>query len=214
MNINLTENSYIFQSAKRLLEAELDKCLAYLKESEDKWNEYMDLKLHYISYGVNCDFEHNGATVHFDEEFLNEAFYAYCDIEYDDFIEWCREEGIEFNELRDNVGRTSSFYLGKMHNNFKDKYIVALAEAVDEFNMSGLGFNMVDDKIRPILEINENDDIEDIVNEMLMLTECIYENLKYKLEDIIKVYDYIHEFKENQVENFKDFVKENWLINM
>lgn len=214
MNINLTENSYIFQSAKRLLETELDKCLEYLKENEDKWNEYMNLKLHDI-YGVNCDFEHNDATVHFDEEFLNEEFYVYCDMEYDSFIKWCREEGIEFNELRDNVGRTSSFYLGKIHNNFKDKYIVALAEAVDEFNMSDLGFNMVGDKIRPILEIENNDtDIEDIVNEMLMLTECIYDNLKYKLEDIIKVYDYIHDFKENQVENFKEFVKENWLINM
>lgn len=217
MNINLTENNYIFQSAKRLLNAELDKCLNLLKETEDKWNEYIDLKLHDIGYGnTDCDFELNEAEIHFTEDYIESCFDDFCNISYDDFIEWCKAEtNTNFNELKDEVGRTSSFYLGRLHNNETDKYIVALAEAVDDFNMSSLAFRMEDDKIRPILEINENDDdIEDIVNEMLSLSECLYDNLKYKLDDIVKVYDYIHDFKENQVDSFKDFVQEEWKMNL
>lgn len=216
MNINLTENSFIFQSAKRLLETELDKCLNLLKETENKWNGYMDLKLHDIGYGdADCDFELNEAEIHFTEDYLESCFTDFCNISYDEFIEWCKEEGIDFNELKDDVGRTSSFYLGRLHNNDISKYIEALAEAVDDFNMSSLVFRMEDDKIRPILEINENDDdIEDIVNEMLSLSECLYDNLKHKLDDIVKVYDYIHDFKENQVESFKDFVQEEWKMNL
>ena len=38
MNIELTTNSYIFQSAKRLLQKELDKCFKLLKDNEEKWN--------------------------------------------------------------------------------------------------------------------------------------------------------------------------------
>lgn len=215
MNINLTENSFMYQSAKRLLEHELDKCLDLLKATENKWNEYMDLKLHDIGYGdTDCDFELNGATVHFDEEYLKNEFYVFCEMEYDVFIQDCELSGINFNDLRDNVGSTSKFYLGTMHNNYADKYIVALAEAVEDFNMSLLSFRMVDGKIRPVLDEDINYDIDDITNEMLSLTECLYDNLKYKLDDIVSVYDYIADFKENQVDNFKEFVKENWIENM
>lgn len=216
MNITLTENSYIFQSAKRLLETELDKCLDLLKENEEKWNEYMDLKLHDIRYSdCNCDFELNGATVHFNEEYLNDEFYNFCEIEYDEFIEWCKEFAhVDFNELRDNVGRTSSFYLGTLHNNCADKYIVALAEAVDEFNMSGLDFKMVGEKIRPILEWNDYTTIEDVVNEMLLLSEYLYNRLKNKLDKIVMVYDYINNVKDNQIDDFKEFVREEWIDNV
>jgi hypothetical protein len=45
------------------------------------------------------------------------------------------------------------------------------------------------------------------------LADCGYEDLKDNMDIIIKVYDYIKSFKDNQVECFKDFVKENWLAN-
>ena len=50
MNINLTENSFIYQSAKRLLEKELDKCFKLLKETENVTDLVFDLaQLEYIS---------------------------------------------------------------------------------------------------------------------------------------------------------------------
>lgn len=212
MEMNLTENSYAYQSAKRLLEKELDKCLDLLKTTEEKWNNYIDLKLHDIGYGdCDCDFSLNGAMVVFNEDYLSDMFYTFCDIEYDNLIEECKLSGIDFDELRDNVGRTSSFFLGKLHNTYEDKYIVALAEAVDEFNVSMLSFKMIDGKIR--FEAEDGYDIDDVLNEMLGLVECLYSELKDKLDDIVGVYDYIKEFKDNQVDNFREFVKTNWIEN-
>lgn len=54
-------------------------------------------------------------------------------------------------------------------------------------------------------------DIEDFVNSMLELVEDMYTELEDKITEISNVYDYIHDFKEHQVENFKEFVKENWI---
>lgn len=210
-------NTTIFNETKRLLDKELDKCVTLLKETEDKWNNYMDLKLHDISYGVDCDFEHNGAKVHFDNDYLNTAFWEYCELEFDFFTkEWCAEENIDFNDLRDSIGRTSKFYLGKLHNNEKNKYTVALAEASQEFNFSSLEFSDKDDKIIVSTDFNDlsEQEKEDYIIEMLTLIDSIYEDLQQTLNDIVKVYDYIADFKANQVENFKEYVKENWIANI
>jgi hypothetical protein len=211
-------NTTIFNETKRLLDKELDKCVTLLKETEDKWNNYIDLKLHDISYGIDCDFEHNGAKVHFDDSYLNTAFWEYCELEFDFFTkEWCAEENIDFNDLRDSVGRTSKFYLGKLHNNEKNKYTVALAEASQEFNFSSLVFFDKDDKIilstADFYNLSEQEQ-EDYIIEMLTLIDSIYEDLQQTLNDIVKVYDHIADFKANQVENFKEYVKDSWLNNI
>lgn len=217
MNINLTENSFIYQSAKRLLNRELEKCTKLLKDNEEAWNEYMDLKLHDAST-ENIDFEYNDAQVVFTDEAQNNWFYRFCESEYDCFIEWCKSEGIDFDKLRENVGRTSSFYLGKLYNKEKDKYLVALYEAVD-LNSSWLEFKEVDGVIKlDEEETNKNFentlaefDIEQMVNYMLGLTETVYDDLNDKLKDIIKVYDYIKAVKDDQIESFKSYVRENWI---
>lgn len=215
MNIELTTNSYIFQSAKRLLQKELDKCFKLLKDNEEKWNDYMDLKLHYACT-ENVDFEYNNATISFDDEVQHRWFNSFCDDNLDWFFENIKEDkGIDFKDISDYIGRTSSFYLGKLHNTEKDKYSCALAEASYEFNVTNLEFNEDENGIHFI----DNDlsgydeDIEDTVNGMLALVETMYDDLKDKLDEIIYVYDYIKDFKDNQVENFKDYVKDTWLAN-
>ena len=216
MNIELTTNSYIFQSAKRLLQKELDKCFKLLKDNEEKWNNYMDLKLHYACT-ENVDFEHYDAKITFDNEVQSRWFYTFCDDMFEQFLnDLMTVKGIDFNELRDNVGRTSSFYLGKLHNTEKDKFSCALAEVSYEFNITNLEFNEDENGIHFI----DNDlsgyeeDIEDTVNGMLALAETMYDDLKDKLDEIIYVYDYIKNFKDNQCQYFKDYVKDTWLANL
>ena len=216
MNIELTTNSYIFQSAKRLLQKELDKCFKLLKDNEEKWNDYMDLKLHYACT-ENVDFEHYDAKITFDNEVQSRWFYTFCDDMFEQFLnDLMTDKGIDFKDISDYIGRTSSFYLGKLHNTEKDKYSCALAEASYEFNMTNLEFNEDENGIYFI----DNDlsgyeeDIEDTVNAMLALVETMYDDLKDKLDEIIYVYDYIKDFKDNQVEYFKDYVKETWLANL
>lgn len=218
MNIELTTNSYIFQSAKRLLQKELDKCFKLLKDNEEKWNDYMDLKLHYAST-ENVDFEHYDAKITFDNEVQSRWFYTFCDDMLEQFLnDLMTVKGIDFNELKDNIGRTSSFYLGKLHNNEKDKYCCALTEASYEFatyygdeltfseNENGIYLTISDDIA--------DEEIEKTVSDMLEMTEVIYSDLKNKLDEIIYVYDYIKDFKDNQVEYFKDYVKDTWLANL
>lgn len=215
MNIELTTNSYIFQSAKRLLQKELDKCFKLLKDNEEKWNNYMDLKLHYAST-ENVDFEHYDAKITFDNEVQSRWFYTFCDDMYEQFLnDLMTVRGIDFNELKDSIGRTSSFYLGKLHNTAEDKYSCALAEVSYEFNMTNLEFNEDENGIHFIdNDLSGYEDIEDTVNGMLALAETMYVDLKDKLDEIIYVYDYIKDFKDNQVEYFKDYVKETWLANL
>lgn len=218
--MELTVNSYVFQSAKRLLEVELNKCTELLKQNEQAWNEGTNLKL-YDAYSADIDFDYNGARVSFDADAQQAWFDTFCDDSYDLFIEDLRQNyNIEWNELRDEIGMTSSFYFGKLHNNYADyegKYIVALADAVDDFNMSILDF--VTDKDNNIIintdfDNKDEQELEDYLNEMLSLTETIYADLKYKMDDIINAYEYVKNFKENQTENFKEFVKENWIANL
>lgn len=216
MNIELTTNSYIFQSAKRLLQKELDKCFKLLKDNEEKWNDYMDLKLHYACT-ENVDFEHYDAKITFDNEVQSRWFYTFCDDMFEQFLnDLMTVKGIDFKDISDYIGRTSSFYLGKLHNTEKDKYCCALTEASYEFSMTNLEFNEDENGIHFI----DNDlsgyeeDIEDTVNGMLALVETMYDDLKDKLDEIIYVYDYIKDFKDNQVEYFKDYVKETWLANL
>lgn len=212
MEINFTENSYMYQSAKRLLQKELDKCVQKLKETEEKWNEYMDLKLHYASI-TDPRIEGDGYTVEFDDEKCSEMFYEFCEQNYDCFLEDLKENfDIDFYDLRDNVGSTSSFYLGTMHNNYNDKYIVALAEACTCFNLSPLGFEQKDGKIiiAESLSKEYTEDLEDMTTQMLYLVEDMYDELCNYLKPIETVYDIIHDFKENQTESFKEWVKEGF----
>lgn len=218
MNIELTTNSYIFQSAKRLLQKELDKCFKLLKDNEEKWNCYMDLKLHYAST-ENVDFEHYDAKITFDNEVQSRWFYTFCDDMLEQFLnDLMTVKGIDFNELKDNIGRTSSFYLGKLHNTEKDKYCCALTEVSYEFATyygDELTFSENENGIYLTISDNIADErIEETVNDMLEMTEVIYSDLKNKLDEIIYVYDYIKDFKDNQVEYFKDYVKDTWLANL
>ena len=214
MNIELTTNSYIFQSAKRLLQKELDKCFNLLKDNEKKWNNFIDLKLHEASM-TEVDFEYYDAKISFDSEAQNRWFNTFCDDSYDLFLEDMRQKGIDFNELKNNIGRTSSFYLGKLYNTEKDKYSCALTEASYEFNITNLEFNEDENGIHFIdNDLSGYEDIEDAVNGMLALVETMYDDLKDKLDEIIYVYDYIKDFKDNQVEYFKDYVRDTWLANL
>lgn len=218
MNIELTTNSYIFQSAKRLLQKELDKCFKLLKDNEEKWNDYMDLKLHYACT-ENVDFEHYDAKITFDNEVQSRWFYTFCDDMFEHFLnDLMTDKGIDFEELRDNIDRTSSFYLGKLHNTEKDKYCCALTEASYDF-ATYYGNELLFSENENGIYLTVSDDIaderiEETVSDMLEMTEAIYSDLKDKLDEIIYVYDYIKDFKDNQVEYFKDYVKETWLANL
>jgi hypothetical protein len=160
----------------------------------------------------DIDFELNGANVVFSNERQSEWFNDFCDIEYRDFMEWCSQEGIDFEKTIDRIGRTSSFYLSKYHSNniFDVLYDVCDINYMTFDLKVQDGLVVIDDDF----EFDVTDNLDELTAELLDMVNDIYDNAMHNLEDTFKLYDYISNFKENQVENFKDFVKETWIANI
>lgn len=201
----------IYNKAKNLVNNELQKVVRMLEENNEKWNESTNLKLYYACT-EDINFELNGANVVFSNERQSEWFDDFCDIEYQCFMDWCSEEGIDFEKTIDRIGRTSSFYLSKYHSN---NILDVLYDVCDinymTFNLKMQdGLVVIDDNF----EFDVTDSLDELTAELLDMVNDIYDNAMYNLEDTFKLYDYISNFKENQVENFKDFVKETWVANI
>ena len=213
MEINLTENSHIYSRALALANKELRKAVKLLKDNEGKWNNYLDLKLHEAAY-TNIDFEgYYGAKITFDSEARSDWFNMFCEDSYSMFIEDLQNEyNINFDELRDNVGRTSSFYLGKLHSS---ELLDTLANASETYMYGCLNIAIIDSLISIDVEnsIDNFEDLEDFVNALLDFAYCIYDEVEESLKPILEVYGYITSFKDNQVENFKEFVEDTFRAN-
>lgn len=185
---------------KTLCEKEIKRTIALLKDNEEKWNEYMDLKLHDCALIDNLEIKEAGLNITVNNVY--ETFFdTFCEIHYQQFLDDCSTEGIDFNKLRDNVGRTSKFYLGDLHGN---DYISVLQVFSCTLGASRIQFNP---NTYEIYFEDENNIDESIVTEMLYIIHDIYLEIEYALADIITVYNFIKDFKDNQVEIYKDFIR-------
>ncbi len=186
---------------KTLCEKEIARTIALLKDNEEKWNEYMDLKLHDCASIYNLEIEENGLSITVNDVY--ETFFdTFCEIHYQQFLDDCSIEGIDFNKLRDNIGRTSKFYLGNLHGN---DYISILQDFSCTLGQSMIQFNP---NTYEIYFEDENNIDESIVTEMLYVIHDTYAEIEYALADIITVYNLIKDFKDNQVEIYKDFIRD------
>lgn len=177
---------------------ELKKVVDYIKQNESMF-DYMDLKLHNVSYYCYTEMKNDFPLVC--KEY-DDIFERFCDIEYDWFIEWCREEGIDFNKMHYQLGRTSKFYLHNWYDKNIDFMLYNIIEdgcwyALNYFNLTN-----------GVITSTDIEDYEDTTIESLeYIANDFYNDFMNAIEDIKKVYDYIVSFKENQVENFKSFCK-------
>lgn len=212
--VKLTRNSYCYRKAKEMAEKVIKRSYAYLMEHEDEWNTQLNLKL-YDAYTTNIDFEINGATVSFSEDEQTKYFDQFCIYEYDNFVEWLAENGID-KSIMDYVGRTSSFYLGELHTAYYNGIECLLAECSTDFDdLYDFVLHMENDyEILDYMDAEEDADVEQEINDLLNVADNMYNEVVKSIENVIKVYDYITNFKENQVENFKDFVRDAWIENL
>lgn len=216
MNIELTENSYAFQSAKRLAEEALNRCLKKLKDNENKWNESLNLKLYDCAYMK--EFETDFGKIVLNDDIASNAFYAFCESSYDMMLEDLRESNdINFVDIADYIGTTSSFYISDAHNNEKDKYIIALAElsyTFKNFNESqNLDEILLESKTKQgyyeiQTESTPEEYLEQCLNDFLDIAQNVEKEFEEAFHEIELVYDYITDFKKNQVEYFTDYVKD------
>lgn len=180
---------------------ELKKVIDFLKENKSAF-DYMDLKCHDVSYYCWKDMEKDFPLCYACAE-DNDYFSWFCEAEYDCFIEWCKENNIDFNKMRCQLGRTSSFYLQDFTDTNIDYTLENLYEKVS--NYCGFAYVYIDGG--NILRDDFEEYKDETIEELEYIADEFYNDVISYCKDILKVYDYINSFKENQVEIFKEYLE-------
>lgn len=174
-----------------------------VEELENPCYDYMDLKLHDVSWYMYKDMENDFPLCYKEEEENNVDYFSwFCEEEYDSFIEWCKENHIDFNKMCNHIGRTSRFYLHNWYDSNID-YIIdnIMCNVAPYYNN---GYYRIENGI--IIDTDYEDYSEETEDELLYLIENFKKDFEKEAEDIKTVYQYINDFKTNQVEIFKDFL--------
>lgn len=178
---------------------ELKKVADYLEENKSAWNEQGNLKLYDAAF---YDYSKDFSLVY--ENYGENEFWNFCQIEYDNFLEWLNENDIDKNIFH-YIGRTSSFYVG----GYGNEDIVGVINDVYNNNVYGDDFNYInissDYKITPFEEWKLTDD--EVQDELNYIVSDLFNDTKATLEPIIKVANYIDEYKTNQVDCFKNYLR-------
>lgn len=194
----------------------------YITENEEMFDS-MDLKLHDASFYQYKDMENDFPLCYADSErnTENSYFYQFCESSYEQFIEWCEEQGIDFSKICHHINRTSQFYL-------YDKDLIQRDRGKIEFGwtMDTIFNEFVCTNYYQMIEFNDDGFIdeeksfeynkeyftrEEWIEELKPILEYIisdmYNDFMGEIEDVKNVYEYIQDTKENQVEYFKDFLE-------
>lgn len=180
--------------------AQIKKAVDYLKESKDMFG-YMDLKLHDVSWYMYKDMENDFPLCYKEAEENNDDYFSwFCEEEFDSFMEWCTESNIDFDKMCHQLGRTSSFYLHGWSKDATDMFFDILNEIANYWYESYLTV-CEDGSICVIYEDDEmsEDAIEYFANDF-------YDEFIERIEPIKTVYNYITDFKSQQVEIFKEWL--------
>ena len=177
---------------------------------------YTNLKLHDIAFYVGND------------EKLLKHFENFCECEYDYFQYWLEENNLKTEQL----GRTSSFYFHSLDKNpysFYDFDIYDMKDDKNIFDTLGYGLEseletlfISDDFYQAYynlendchIDLSDDYDLDDLETELEDAMEELEEYLQayYKeIKGVKRAYKWLESYKDNQIENFKDFVANNEL---
>ncbi len=197
---------------------ELKRLIDWLKDNEEAF-KVQDLKL-YSAAMYDVDKKYPLIKKACDDGFYGKAydpFYDFCNDEYATFIDWCQDQGIDFQKMTKTVwGSNSKFYLYtddliELEGNRGKEYGIRLQTTIDNF-MDYFGYEsafeadengLVDRDY--IKEWYENDEYV-ILNLKDIISGSLYTDVTDYYENVIKVYDYIKYVKDNQIKLY-----ESWL---
>lgn len=201
-----------------LANVEFTKVVNYINENIDMF-ESMNLKLHYAAC---LDFTKYPLCKKYAMENNCDLFQDFCNINYEITIQELKGmHSINFHEMQNHIGRTSSFYLydfyatynrslqiDGMIYNFYNKYI-------DNNSFQNLTINFDDLKLE--IEFQEYDiknnynydeeNMEEISIALDYFIEDFYSDFINHCKDIEIVYKQIKDFKDNQVQYFEDYLQ-------
>ena len=198
---------------KEMIREELTKVVKFMRTCEYAWNETRTLKLHDVSY--KCDdivkeYCEKNNKIYGEDHNGDWWFNIFCEDSYYFFKEWAEEEGIDLNEIMCYIGRTSTFFLSDISNVYLSENKLIDANIENLFENIGMDYiyDFINFRINAddTVTINWVDDeyLNDIDYEREMKT--LLENVTRYMSNIVKVADYIDDFRENQIEYFTCWV--------
>lgn len=173
----------------------------------------MDLKLH-DACGMTVfikDIAGGKTTIELDDSAVNDLFDSFCQDAFSTFKDMTFEDlkiFLDFNDITDYIGRTSKFYLTTMHNNYKDKYAMALYEIASDLLCDielKTENNTVQIDFDRTMEFYD-EDYERLAVDLTYIINGLVEYIENILKDVKMVYDYIENFKKEQKEMFTEYV--------
>ena len=192
---------------------QIKKAQELLVNNEHMWNKPMDLKLH-KACGMTVfikDIAGGKVTIELDGEEADSLFDIFCQDAFSTFRDMSFEDlkiFLDFNDMADYIGRTSSFYLTTMHNDYKNKYITALYEIANDL-LSDIELKMENGTIK--VDFNRtmefyDEDYERLYLDLTYIINGLVEHVESILADVKTIYDYIENFKKEQKEMFTEYV--------
>ena len=204
--------------------AEITRIHAWIMEHEDAF-QYMDLKLHDVSFwcgGKEMQEKYPLCYKNDEGKWGDDCyFYMFCEDHYRMFVEDLKENfGIDFKDFYYQLGRTSSFYLHNESIVQLYRHEVCMGGTMDGIMNNLYGHNnwiwyndngtINEEKTLSGYEdymSSEEEILENIENELDFIINEAYDELVKEMSDVLKVYEYIKNFKENQVEIFKEWLQ-------
>lgn len=192
----LMDNTVTFENVKKILISELKddrvECIGKLE----------DLKLHDISYYIGEKLgEIEGLSIEKCNELYSHIFNLFCEDNYNAFINYEEEK----NTRGKYLGHTSRFYIDTDYYDGIINYYYA-SDFRSEYDIEKKKSMLLDEFLYSVLNTDEVYIEEEFMNEQdfnYMLNE--YEDFLGTIEEIYDVYEYIKDFKENQVQYFEDW---------
>lgn len=177
---------------------ELKKIFDYINENRDALTGYTDLKLHDVSFYCYDDMKNDFPLCYAADDQNSEYnyFYSFCEMSFDQFKEDLSENGIDFYKTVDYIGHTSKFYCYAGHdrdaetmiNNFLYDDYTSFEIENGRFSFSGFHGT------------------GEIINDLEYFIKNAFNDFKAKTADAITIYNYINDFKQNQIEYFKEYL--------
>ena len=191
----LMDNTVTFENVKKILISELDDRVNYIGALED-------LKLHDISYYI-CEKldEIDDLTQSEYYDIYSHIFNLFCEDNYNAFINYEEEN----NTKRKYLGHTSRFYIDTDCYDGIINYYYA-SDFRSEYDIEKKKSMLLDEFLYSVLNTDEVYIEEEFMNDQdfnYMINE--YEDFLDTIEEIYNTYEYIKDFKENQVQYFEDW---------
>lgn len=197
---------------KRELKQKIEKANEQIKRLK-KWYkerqycfELMDLKLHDCSFYAYDKMEEDFPLCA--ENDATDLFYNFCDQSYHLFTDELTHEGIDFNKMVHHLGRTSSFWLHDRNTfqmtgrGYEIDWHDTMCNIGNEADYACIGYLSYDD-YGMVIGIDEEYPEESNI-ELNWLIEDMYTYITNEFEDVVYVGEKIKDFKDNQVEYFKE----------